>query len=152
MIAGRMAAFLSPRRVAITIIYRIPAALYDIEMNAPGIPTGTRIVFGADAADCGTFCHGGTPLSVRNLALATERRDEERKTPQAGEGLRRRTCCISECAGGGGGRLNRRPAASGTDGPTVRGRLNPVPRIPEFCGRKNHAIPNQLPSSRLLSS
>ena len=56
MIVGCVPPFLSAG-VALVLGKGIPAALYDIEMNAPGIPAFTRSVFSAEATDCGTFCH-----------------------------------------------------------------------------------------------
>ena len=61
MIIGRGGPLLLSRRVVLVIRCRIPASVYDIEMNAAGVPAITRDVIGADAADCGTFGHGGTP-------------------------------------------------------------------------------------------
>jgi hypothetical protein len=56
--------FLAFSRVVIVFGYRIPASLYDAELNASGIPIAAALELGADTADGGTFTHGGTPLSV----------------------------------------------------------------------------------------
>src|SRR6185295_19791971 len=81
VIVGGMVPFLSAS-VAVVFVKRIPAALYDIELNASVTALVTRLVFGADAADCGTFCHRRTPcLQTTDPA---ETGAEKTKTPQAG--------------------------------------------------------------------
>jgi hypothetical protein len=140
VVVGRSASFLSAR-VPVVPLKRIPAAVYDIEMNAPGIPLVARHVFGADAAESGTFCHRGTPrLQSKDPAVAGA---EKTKTPQAGEALRRRISRNSG-SGGGGGRLVGRPG-SVADGPTGGGRLNPVPRLFKAMGRKFRASLESIP-------
>jgi hypothetical protein len=50
--------------MALVICHGIPSAFDDAEMNSAIVTVTTAFILGADAADGGSFTHGGTPLSV----------------------------------------------------------------------------------------